>query len=64
MLVLLLQLTWTSTVNASPGFNNQIDVRQSRVGDNFQIQVAPGSYDEMMPIVIYAKNLCITGSSL
>ena len=65
MLVLLLTAhTWTSTVNANPGFNNQIDVRQSRVGDNFQIQVAPGSYDEMMPIVIYAKNLCITGSSL
>jgi len=50
-------------VNDTPG-GDQITVRRARVGDNFQIVVAPGSYDEMLPIVIYAKNLCITGSSL
>ena len=50
-------------VNDTPG-GSTINVRRARVGDNFQIQVAPGSYDEMLPIVIYAKNLCITGSSL
>jgi len=44
--------------------DTNIKVRRSRLGDNFQIQVAPGSYDEMTPLVIYAKNLCITGSSL
>jgi len=50
-------------VSDTPG-GSTINVRRARVGDNFQIQVAPGSYDEMLPIVIYAKNLCITGSSL
>ena len=50
-------------VNDTPG-GDQITVRRARVGDNFQIVVAPGSYDEMLPIVVYAKNLCITGSSL
>lgn len=56
--------TFVSVVSANPGENNEIPVRQGRVGDNFQIQVAPGSYAELLPIVIYAKNLCITGSSL